>query len=128
MQLTFQENSSRGYASLVSNKTSFPVVLLKEIANNSTWIFFTIFTYSSQHIAQVLADCQFVGNKAKARISKLVFQENNARQIFRKINISYRLIRVTLSTLLFMFHLIPFSPHFTDYVSFLFPSVHSPSY
>ena len=127
MQLPFQKNSSRGYASLVSNKTSFPVVLLKEIANNSTWIFFTIFTYSSQHIAQVLADCQFIGNKAKGRISKLVFQEN-ARQIFRKTNISYRLIRVTLSTLLFMFHLIPFSPHFTDYVSFLFSSIHSPSY
>ena len=25
-----------------------------------------------------------------------------------------------------MFHLISFSPHFTDHVSFLFPSVHSP--
>ena len=29
----------------------------------------------------------FVGNKAKGRISKLVFQENKARQIFRKTNI-----------------------------------------
>ena len=36
---------------------------------------------------------QFVGNKAKERISKRVFQENKARQIFRKINISYPLIR-----------------------------------
>ena len=47
---------------------------------------------------------------------------------------------VTLSTSLFMFHLISFSPHFTvhvsshflqstlHYVSFLFPSVHSPSH
>ena len=36
---------------------------------------------------------QFVGNKAKGRISKQVFQENKARQIFRKTNISYPLIR-----------------------------------
>ena len=35
----------------------------------------------------------FVGNKAKGRISKRVFQENKARQIFRKTNISYPLIR-----------------------------------
>ena len=34
-----------------------------------------------------------VGNKAKGQISKLVFQENKAHQIFRKINISYPLIR-----------------------------------
>ena len=27
-----------------------------------------------------------------------------------------------------MLHLISFSPHFTDHVSFLFPSVHSPSH
>ena len=31
----------------------------------------------------------FVGNKAKRRISKRVFQENKARQIFRKTNIYY---------------------------------------
>ena len=35
---------------------------------------------------------EFVGNKAKGRISKRVFQENKARQIFRKTNISYHLI------------------------------------
>ena len=35
----------------------------------------------------------FDGNKAKGRISKQVFQENKARQIFRKTNISYPLIR-----------------------------------
>ena len=35
----------------------------------------------------------FVGNKPKGRISKRVFQENKARQIFRKTNISYPLIR-----------------------------------
>ena len=37
-----------------------------------------------------------VGNKEKGRISKRVFQENKARQIFRKMNISYPLIRKTL--------------------------------
>ena len=36
---------------------------------------------------------KFVGNKAKGRISKRVFQENKARQIFQKTNISYLLIR-----------------------------------
>ena len=37
---------------------------------------------------------QIVGNKAKGRISKWVFQENKARQIFRKTNISNPLIRI----------------------------------
>ena len=32
---------------------------------------------------------KFVGNKAKGRISKRMFQENRAHQIFRKTNISY---------------------------------------
>ena len=31
-----------------------------------------------------------VGNKVKGRISKRVFQENKARQIFRETNISYQ--------------------------------------
>ena len=35
----------------------------------------------------------FVGNKAKGQVSKRVFQENKARQIFWKTNISYPLIR-----------------------------------
>ena len=35
----------------------------------------------------------FVGNKAKEWISKQVLQENQARQIFRKTNISDTLIR-----------------------------------
>ena len=34
---------------------------------------------------------QFVGNKAKGRISKRVFQENKTRQIFQKTTISYPL-------------------------------------
>ena len=36
--------------------------------------------------------CEFVGNKAKSRISKGVSQENKARQNFWKANISYPLI------------------------------------
>ena len=35
----------------------------------------------------------YVGNKTKGRISKRVFQENKARQIFRKANISYPLVQ-----------------------------------
>ena len=45
-----------------------------------------MFIYLSNHP-------QLAGNKAKGRISKGVFQENNARQIFRKTNISNPLIR-----------------------------------
>ena len=37
--------------------------------------------------------CLFVGNMAKGGISKRLFQENKARQIFRKTNFSYLLIR-----------------------------------
>ena len=36
---------------------------------------------------------ELIGNKAKGRISKWLLQENRARQIFRKTNISYPLIR-----------------------------------
>ena len=46
-----------------------------------------------RQVVQLLTDRFFinyhkvVGNKAKGRISKRVFQENKARQIFRKTNI-----------------------------------------
>ena len=36
---------------------------------------------------------EFVGNKVKRQILKRLFQENKARQTFRKTNISYPLIR-----------------------------------
>ena len=36
---------------------------------------------------------EFIGNDAKRGISKRVLQENKARQIFGKTNISYPLIR-----------------------------------
>ena len=40
----------------------------------------------------ILKKQQVIGNKAKGRISKRVFQESKARQDFRKTNISYLLI------------------------------------
>ena len=40
----------------------------------------------------------FVGKKAKRRISKRVLQKNEARQILRKTNISYPLIRTRTFT------------------------------
>ena len=39
------------------------------------------------------SDGPIVDNKAKGQIAKRVFQKNKARQIFRKANISYPLIR-----------------------------------
>ena len=44
---------------------------------------------------------QSVGNKGKGQISKRVFQENKARQIFRKMNISHPLIRTVFAVLCF---------------------------
>ena len=41
---------------------------------------------------------QFVGNKAKERISKRVFKENKTSQIFRKTSISYPLKRTRTCT------------------------------
>ena len=52
-------------------------------------------TYASWSFV-IFSNCivlHLVGNKANGRISKRVFQENKARQIFQKKNISYPLIR-----------------------------------
>ena len=56
-----------------------------------------VLTDTLQHILKGTAKyrSEVVGNKAKARISKRVFQENKAREIFRKTNISYPLIRTS---------------------------------
>ena len=54
------------------------------------YVFFKLLPLKSPNFDK---KCKFVGNKAKGRISKRVFQENKARQIFRKENISYPLIR-----------------------------------
>ena len=58
----------------------------------------------------------FVGDKAKGQISKRVFQENKARQIFRKTNISNPLIR-THACFVFLKHPFWDSPFslITDY-------------
>ena len=42
---------------------------------------------------KVSSSSEIVGDKAKGRISKRVFEENKARQIFQKTNIFYPLIR-----------------------------------
>ena len=47
---------------------------------------------------EYIAMDEIVGNKTKGRILKRLFQENKARQIFRKINISYPLIRTCTCT------------------------------
>ena len=47
----------------------------------------------SKEVIGFIGFADFVGNKPKGRISKRVFQENKARQIFRKTSISYPLIR-----------------------------------
>ena len=44
----------------------------------------------------VTKNLQVIGNKAKGRISKRVFQESKACQNFRKTNISYLLIRTRM--------------------------------
>ena len=41
------------------------------------------------NLSNSIYQLHFVGNKAKGRISKRVFQESKARQIFRKTNIFY---------------------------------------
>ena len=47
---------------------------------------------------------QFVGNKPKGRISKWVFQDNKAFQIFRKTNTSYlRNVRLSKNVAGFVF-------------------------
>ena len=60
--------------------------LLKKLKLFHCYMFFGIFFHWCKKFL-------FVGNKAKGRISKRVFQENEARQIFWKTNISYPLIR-----------------------------------
>ena len=58
--------------------------------NQERYLFYTQeYPYHPRH------NSHFVGNKAKGRISKRMLQENKARQIFRKTNISYPLICIT---------------------------------
>ena len=48
---------------------------------------------ASLKVELVYLSLYLVDKKAKWRISKQVFQENKSRQIFRKTNISYPLVR-----------------------------------
>ena len=48
------------------------------------------------HVSYETFYYHFASNKAKEQISKQVFQENKAREIFRKTNISYPLIRTRM--------------------------------
>ena len=49
----------------------------------------------NKHFLPPYAIEQTVGNKAKGQISKLIFQDNKARQIFQKTGIYFPLIRIT---------------------------------
>ena len=58
----------------------------------------TLWAWNFDHSYILIKDdhwwrCLLYDNKAKRRISKRVFQENKALRIFRKMNISYPLIR-----------------------------------
>ena len=67
--------------------TTQPWKRVYEIMYNSFLQFLTSAYYQSDILRRP------GNNKVKRRISKGVFQENKARQIFRKTNISYPLIR-----------------------------------
>ena len=54
--------------------------------------FWQLFSFQLNLIGKFKAQAAVVGNKSKGRISKRVFQENRACQIFRKTNISYPMI------------------------------------
>ena len=58
----------------------------------NTWISYVIMISNA---LELLIFVLIVGKKAKKRISKRVFPESKARQIFRKTNISYSLIRTS---------------------------------
>ena len=75
-----------GYNHHLSSSDCFPTSVTRtEIQATALWSNLSwLFPNSNLHS---------VGNKAKGRISKGVFQENKARQIFQKTNISYPLIR-----------------------------------
>ena len=75
-----------GYSHHLSSSDCFPTSVKRtEIQATAIWSNMSwLFPNSNLHS---------VGNKVKGRISKRVFQENKARQIFQKTNISYPLIR-----------------------------------
>ena len=63
----------------------------KKIENSNRIKFYRNFKSKMRSSRDI--DIQIVGNMAKEQISKRVFQENKAHQIFWKMNISYPLIQ-----------------------------------
>ena len=61
------------------------------LGDNNSSILFSSFRFWNR-----FETLHFVSNKAKGRISKWVFEENKARQIFRKTSISHPVIRTRL--------------------------------
>ena len=61
---------------------------------------------------------QVVGNKAKGQISKWVFQENKAHQVFRKTNIFYPLVPKSTSAKCSFFGKIDVLSHKTPVLRF----------
>ena len=55
--------------------------------------FFAVKIFLLNHLISKLIFSKFVGNKAKGQMSKQMFQENKAHQIFPKTNISYVRVR-----------------------------------
>ena len=70
------------------NYCTLYLLLTKGIAD----VIFSICYITRKKAETLHSQVKFVGNKAKGWISKRVFQENKARQFFRKTNISYPLI------------------------------------
>ena len=65
-----------------------------DILQAKIWLFSRLLQFLKVIVLMVQdATWKFVGNEAKGQISKRVLQENKPRQIFRKTNISYLLIR-----------------------------------
>ena len=74
----------------------FSLILEQDLITHGVLDSLVIFTSFRRFLLPWRDEKHFVGNKAKGRISKRVFQENKARQIIRKTNISYPLIRTPL--------------------------------
>ena len=94
---------------------------------NISW-FLNILCFNSfgKSWGKLYRKCIIVGNKVKGRVSKRVFQENKARQIFRKTNISYPLIRTRTCAYQGVRN-VPFSENLTCFVFLKHPFWGSPS-
>ena len=79
-------NFGKIYFWKLTNPTIYSHMEEKKITHFFIWEISSYFTNLTPY-------SQIAGNKAKGRISKQVFQENKARQILRKTNISCPLIR-----------------------------------